>query len=79
MIKVTRTEGGVKTESITKLREQKGLTKAELGRKVGVTGPAVKAWEDPGRYPEAEKLPAIADALDCSIDALFGREAPRET
>ena len=67
-------EGGVKTESITKMRERAGLSKAELGRRVGVTGPAVKAWEDPGRYPDAEKLPAIADALECSIDALFGRE-----
>lgn len=54
------------------LRESKGLSKAELGRMTGVTGPAVKAWEDPGRYPEAEKLPLIADALGCSIDALFG-------
>lgn len=40
---------------------------------VGVTGPAVKAWEDPGRYPDADKLPLIADALGCTIDALFGR------
>ena len=65
-------EGGVKTESITKLRERAGLSKAELGRRVGVTGPAVKAWEDPGRYPDAEKLPAIAEALGCTIDALYG-------
>ena len=55
-----------------------GLSKAGLGRLVGVTGPSVKAWEDPGRYPEAEKLPAIADALECSIDALYGREPPKE-
>lgn len=45
---------------------------------MGVTGPAVKAWEDPDRYPDASKLPAIADALECSIDALFGREAPHD-
>lgn len=52
------------------------MSKAELGRRVGVTGPAVKAWEDPGRFPEADKLPLIADALDCSIDELFGRSKP---
>jgi transcriptional regulator with XRE-family HTH domain len=72
-------EGGVKTESITKLREQAGLSKAELGRRVGVTGPAVKAWEDPGRHPDAEKLPAIADALGVSIDALYGRDCPAQS
>ena len=55
------------------------MSKAALGRMVGVTGPAVKAWEDPGRYPDAEKLPAIADALECSIDALFGRGAPNQS
>ena len=32
--------------------------------------------ESPGRFPEASKLPTIADALECSIDALFGREDP---
>ena len=67
-------QGGGTTEAITQFREALGLSKAELGRRCGVTGPAVKAWEDPGRYPEAEKLPLIADALGCSIDALFGRE-----
>ena len=75
--KTLNCQGGEHTEGITKRREALGLSKAELGRRVGVTGPAVKAWEDPGRFPEAEKLPAIADALDCTIDALFGREAPR--
>ena len=45
---------------------------------IGVTGAAVLAMETPGRFPEAAKLPAIADALDCSIDALFGREAQHE-
>ena len=42
---------------------------------VGVTGAAVLAWEQPGRYPEAEKLPKIAAALHCSIDELYGEEA----
>ena len=55
------------------------LSKAELGRRVGVTGPAVKAWEDPGRYPDADKLPAIADALGVSIDALYGRDCPPQS
>lgn len=42
---------------------------------VGVTGAAVLAWEQPDRYPEAEKLPRIAQALHCTIDELYGEEA----
>jgi len=38
----------------------------------------VLAWETPGRYPEAEKLPRIADALGVTIDALYGRDCPRK-
>ena len=72
-----KSQGGADTEAIKIFREKKELSKAELGRRVGVTGPAVKAWEDPGRFPEADKLPLIADALDCSIDELFGRETPK--
>ena len=54
------------------------MSKAELGRRVGVTGPSVNAWETAGRYPEADKLPAIADALHCSIDELFERKPPQK-
>lgn len=67
-----KSQGGENTEAIKKIRLEKGIGQAELGRKVGVTGAAVLAWETPGRYPEAEKLPRIAEALGCTIDALYG-------
>lgn len=71
-------QGGGNTEAIKRIRLEKGIGQAELGRKIGVTGAAVLAWETPGKYPEAEKLPRIADALGCTIDALYGRDCPRE-
>ena len=44
-----------------------------------MTPAAVLAWERPGCYPEAEKLPRIAQALGVSIDALYGREEARSS
>ncbi|HCA05319.1 MAG TPA: hypothetical protein DEO32_05415 [Ruminococcaceae bacterium] len=60
-------------EQIKKYRLQKGYTQDRLGRDVGVTTQAVSKWER-GSTPDAEILPLIADALDVSINALFGRE-----
>lgn len=60
-------------EQIKKYRLQKGFTQEKLGSEVGVTTQAVSKWER-GSTPDAEVLPLIANALDISIDALFGRE-----
>jgi len=49
----------------------------EFARAIGVTAAAVLKMEQPGNYPSAEKLPRIAEVLDCSIDALYGRETPK--
>lgn len=58
---------------IKKYRTAKGITQEQLGQLVGVTTQAVSKWER-GGTPDAELLPALADALGVSIDALFGRE-----
>lgn len=58
---------------ITKFRKALGLTQEELGRAVGVSTQAVSRWEC-GGAPDITLLPAIADRLGVSIDALFGRE-----
>lgn len=44
---------------------------------LGVTTAAVLKMEKPGNYPSADKLPLIAKALGCTIDDLFGVEAPK--
>ena len=58
------------------LRKDSGLTQSELAETVGVTQSLVAMWERGAAYPSALKLPDIADALGCTIDALYGREPP---
>ncbi len=54
------------------IRKAKGMKQEELADQVGVSPQAVSKWEQ-GGMPDAALLPAIADALGISIDALFGR------
>lgn len=54
-------------------RKNIGITQEELGRAVGVSTQAVSRWEC-GGTPDVALLPAIADRLGVSIDALFGRD-----
>ena len=58
---------------ITKFRKAAGLTQEELGKAVGVSTQAVSRWEC-GGAPDVTLLPAIADRLGVTIDALYGRE-----
>jgi len=50
------------------------MNKAELARKLGVSIPTVSRWENGEKFPSAARLPALALALDCTIDELYGRE-----
>lgn len=56
---------------LAQLRKKAGLSQAKLAEVCGVTQAAVAAWESGVKYPTADKLPAIAEALKCSIDDLF--------
>lgn len=58
---------------IMKFRKAAGMTQEELGRSVGVSTQAVSRWEC-GGTPDVTLLPAIADRLGVTVDALFGRE-----
>lgn len=60
------------------IRQKNGLTQADLAQKIGVTQSLIAQWERGAVLPNAAKLPELADALHCSIDALFGRETRRE-
>ena len=43
----------------------------QLGEEVGVEQNTVSQWESGTRKPPSDKLPALARALDCTIDELF--------
>lgn len=63
---------------IKEYREAMGLTRIQVADRLGVTKVAVRKWEVGLAMPNAEKLPALADLLGCSIDALYGRDRPEE-
>lgn len=60
-------------EQITRYRKALNMTQEELGKAAGVSTQAVSRWEN-GGAPDVALLPAIADKLGVTIDALFGRE-----
>jgi len=60
-------------EKIAYYRKARGYTQEQLGELVGVSGQAVSKWEN-GGVPDTYLLPAIANALNVSINALFGTE-----
>lgn len=60
-------------EQIQKFRKAAGLTQKEVGEALGVSSSAVSQWET-GGTPDISLLPAIADRLGVTVDALFGRE-----
>ena len=60
-------------EQIAKFRKDLNMTQEDLGRAVGISAQAVSRWEC-GGAPDVALLPAVADALGVTIDALFGRE-----
>lgn len=73
----TKKKEGLNVETIgtriAALRKKRGLTQEQLGSQVGVSAQAVSKWEN-GGAPDVELLPALADRLGVSVDALFGRQ-----
>ena len=67
---------GGRNVKIRELREQRGLTRAQVAEALDVTETAVYKWETGKAYPSADNLPLLAEALHCTIDALYGREPP---
>lgn len=57
--------------NLTDRRKALGLTQEQLAQRLNVSSQAVSKWEK-GRFPDAALLPNIADALNISLDELFG-------
>ena len=53
------------------LREQAGISQADLSARVRVNQTAVSQWERGVALPSCDKLPALAEALSCTINDLF--------
>ena len=65
-------------ERLIKTRKEKGMTQAELAKRLGVSRSTVAMWETDGSQPDNEMLIKIANALGVSIDYLLGRETPSD-
>ena len=59
-------------KNIAKYRKAKGFTQEELGAKLGVTNQAVSKWESEVSMPDIMLLPEIANALNITLDDLYG-------
>ncbi len=59
---------------IKKIRESRRMRQYELANRMGVKQASVSAWESGKAMPSAENLMKLADILECSVDALLGRE-----
>lgn len=56
---------------LKKCRERAELTQAELAKALNVSQQAVAKWENGAAYPRMDKLPALAKALNCTIEELL--------
>lgn len=57
--------------NIKQIREKLGISQAQLATTMSVNQTAVSQWERGTALPACDKLPALAAALNCSIDELF--------
>lgn len=60
-------------EHIMLLRKQKGLSQADLGKKIGTSGDIIGRYERNIMTPSIEVIIKIADILEVSIDYLVGK------
>lgn len=60
------------------LRKQKGLSQEELANRLNVSRQTVSKWEVGDSTPDLEKLVAISDLFDISLDELVLDKAPEK-
>ena len=65
------------SEYLSRYRALRGYTQSELAKVLGISRSTYANYESGKRSPDLETLEHISDALDCSMDALFGRAADR--
>lgn len=59
---------------IRKRRESTGMTQVQLADRLNISKSLLCMYEMGKATPRAEKLPEIAAALNCTIDALYREE-----
>jgi transcriptional regulator with XRE-family HTH domain len=59
--------------NMAEVRKAKGITQVQLAAQLNVKQPRISQWESGLHFPTLPQLVAIADALDCTLDELAGR------
>ncbi len=59
-------------------RKALGMTQQELADKTGVGRTTVTMWETGAGNPRIQVLPALAKALQCTVDELLGAEVSKK-
>ena len=59
------------------LRKQKGLSQEELANRLNVSRQTISKWEVGESTPDMEKLVAISDLFEVSLDELVKGEEPK--
>ena len=65
-------------EKLAKLRKEKGWSQEELANKLNVSRQAVSKWESNNAYPETEKIVAICQLFNTSMDDLISLKELKE-
>ena len=63
------------SQSLKKLRLEKGLTQSQLAEALGISKSAISMYECGNREPELDVLEQFADFFGVDLNALAGREA----
>ncbi len=56
---------------IAQLRQERGLTQAQLGQRLGVTNKTVSRWENGNYMPDVSLLPELARELGVGVNELL--------
>lgn len=57
-------------------RKEKGYTQEEIAERLGITAQAVSKWENDTSCPDISLLPALAELLGTTVDALLSGKLP---
>ena len=66
------------SERLKILRQTKEVTMVDVARALALSKQSVHQWETRKTIPDADKLVALADYFDVSIDYLVGRSDVRQ-
>ena len=58
---------------IAEMRKNAGMTQQALADALHVDRSTVAKWETGAAFPTGQKLPQVAQALNCEIESLYGK------